>query len=425
MVNLILYTNETDDAIRPEKIPFKVIAQGIYDPAKRKREKKEREAKMMQEEVKTKAIDSGGKDYMASIPGLHGRPLQNLTELKLTVNPQKSTAERLETLRATVFKTYKTHPMTEAAFTPVMADNPEDQRLSEEAAKVAYDNGLRHSQRGARGDVRDELREEAKVVAQKLATEVFKARIYDKSGQQVATDQAKSKYLESVGADEPLIAVRQDDESVDGKTATDAAYQKWVNDLSNKVDAEVVGWAQNDVINSLRSAKVQNAWAYYQKNMKAGKKPSDGKMLQQAARSETEGVIAGVWECYKAAVEGMSGDALALKDVKTTSGTVVQGRTLLENGIIATLDQLIDDFATDPVLLVGKTKKTLKNQFLQEMKQPVLTAAARFECKESTEVPLQPPRTVLSNWVVSLELGCPARAPPKPAFRRSLPFARC
>ena len=52
---------------------------------------------------------------------------------------------------------------------------------------------------------------------------------------------------------------------------------------------------------------------------------------------------------------------------------------------------MIDDFATDPVLLVGKTKKLIKNQFLQEMKQPVLTAAARFECQESTEVPQQPP----------------------------------
>ena len=91
---------------------------------------------------------------MASIPGLHGRPLQSLAEFGITIKPQSATAERLETLRATVFKTYETHPMTEAAFTPVTADNPEDQRLSEEAAKVAYTNGLRHSQREARGDVR-------------------------------------------------------------------------------------------------------------------------------------------------------------------------------------------------------------------------------------------------------------------------------
>ena len=73
----------------------------------------------------------------------------------------------------------------------------------------------------------------------------------------------------------------------------------------------------------------------------------------------------------------MNGDALALKDVKTSSGAIVQGRTLLENGIIATLDMMLDDFATDAVLLVGKTKKTLKNQ----LRSPIPIRDKSMSCR--------------------------------------------
>lgn len=355
-VNMLFYPNETDDAIRSEMVPFKVMAQGVYDPAKRKREKKERDAKFKREEIKAKATADGSKDYMASIKA------------------HKPSAERLAKLQATVVKTYAAHPMTTEAFTPVMADNSEDQRLSNEEAVLAKASGLRNSQREARAEVRDDLRAEAQVNAQKRATDAFKARIYDKSGQKVATEQAKVAYLESVAGDVSLIAIREDDNVVDGKKATDEAYQKWVGDLSNKVDAEVVGWAQTDVINGLRVAKMGNAWTYYQQHMKDGKTPTDGKALQQAAGMKSAGAVTANWEKYKSAVEGMSGDTLTLDPA------------VRDNGIISTLDQLLDDFALDAVMLLSKTKKTLKNQFLQEMKQPARTAAARFECKESTEV---------------------------------------
>ena len=160
LANLICFTDADDDTVKPEKIPFKVIAQGIYDPAKRKREKKEREAKFKQEQVKSNAIEQGGRDYLATIPGLHGRPALQLKDLGLdkTIKAQESTAERLEQLKDTVVATYeaaKIDQKTKDAFVPVVVDDKEDQRLNNEAAKVAYDNGIRHSQREARDEVRE------------------------------------------------------------------------------------------------------------------------------------------------------------------------------------------------------------------------------------------------------------------------------